>query len=100
MSKYVSPIHALELLNWNFLNESIRRFAVDSLANVSYLEINEYLLQLVQSLKYEVYHDSYITRFLLKLGIKHPLTIGHSLFRNFKSEMYNINDQQTNVHKN
>lgn len=61
---------------------------------VSHLEITDYLLQLVQSLKYEVYHDSSLARFLLKLAIKYPLTIGHSFFWNLKSEMFNTNVKQ------
>ena len=61
----------------------------------------DYLSQLVQALKYEMYHDSYLAEFLLKNAIKNPLTIGnlinnigHSLFWSLKSEMYNPNIQQ------
>jgi len=90
----VSLTQALQLLDGNFLNEPIRRFAVESLSKFSPVEITDYLIQLVQSLKYEVYHDSPLARFLLKIGIKYPLTIGHSLFWNLKSEMHNANVQQ------
>ena len=54
----------------------------------------DYLPQLVQSLKYEVYHDSPLANFLLKLAIKYPLRIGHQFFWSLKAEMYNPNVQQ------
>ncbi len=53
-----------------------------------------YLMQLVEALKYELYHDSHLARFLLKLALKYPLIVGHQLFWNLKSEMHNINYQQ------
>jgi phosphatidylinositol kinase/protein kinase (PI-3 family) len=76
------------------LNDSIRKFAVCSLQQTPYTEIINYLPQLVQSLKYEFYHESPLADYLLKLAIKYPLTIGHKLFWNFKAEMYNPNYEQ------
>ena len=84
----------MQLLSGNFLYDAIRKFAVHSLQQLSYHEVMEYLPQLVQSIKYEVYHDSPLANYLLKLAIKYPLTIGHQLFWNFKGEMYNVNHQQ------
>ena len=94
MLKPISPLQAMQLLSGNYLDETIRRYAVSSLQQVSYHEIIGYLLQLVQCLKYEVYHDSYLARFLIRLAVKYPLTIGHQFFWNLKSDMYNVNFQQ------
>lgn len=94
LTKKSTPIQAMELLSGNYLDESIREYAVNSLQQVSYMEINEYLSQLVQCLKYESYHDSPLASYLLKLAIKHPLKIGHQLFWNLKSEMHNENIRQ------
>jgi phosphatidylinositol kinase/protein kinase (PI-3 family) len=87
-------IQALQLLSGNYLDESIRKYAVNCLQQLSWLQIKDYILQLIQALKFEVYHDSPLARYLLKLAIKHPLTIGHQFFWNLKSEMYNANVQQ------
>lgn len=76
------------------MSDSIRKFAVCSLQKVNHTEIIDYLPQLVQSLKYEIYHDSPLSDYLLNLAIKYPLTIGHQLFWNFKAEMYNPNYEQ------
>jgi phosphatidylinositol kinase/protein kinase (PI-3 family) len=84
----------MQLLSGNYLDESIRKYAVNCLQQASWIEIKDYILQLVQALKYEVYHDSNLARYLLKLAIKYPLTIGHQLFWNLKSEMHNANVQQ------
>jgi phosphatidylinositol kinase/protein kinase (PI-3 family) len=84
----------MQLLGGNYLDSSIRKFAVNSLSNLSYLNINDYLMQLIQALKYELYHDSHLARFLLRLALKYPLTIGHQMFWVLKSEMHNISYQQ------
>jgi hypothetical protein len=94
LAKNLNPIQALELLTGNFLNENIRKFAVNCLEEANHYEIKDYIIQLVQALKYEIYHDSPLARFLLKKAIKYPLTIGHYLFWNLRSEMYSPNVQQ------
>jgi hypothetical protein len=88
------PIQALQLLTGNFLHEGIRKFAVDCLREAHTVDVQDYLIQLVQALKYEMYHDSHLARYLLESAINHPLTIGHSLFWNLRSEMYNPAMQQ------
>jgi phosphatidylinositol-4,5-bisphosphate 3-kinase len=84
----------MQLLSGNFLDSSIRKYAVYSLSQISYIKIKAYLMQLIQALKYELYHDSHLARILLRLALKYPLEIGHQLFWNLKSEMHNINYQQ------
>lgn len=94
MAKFLTPVQALELLTGKYLHESIRKFAVNCLQQASHIEIQDYLIQLVQALKYEMYHDSFLARFLLKIAINYPLTLGHALFWNLRSEMYNPMVQQ------
>ena len=84
----------MELLTGRYLHESIRKFAVKCLSVSSPQEIESYLIQLVQGLKYEMYHDNELARHLLTMAINYPLTIGHSLFWSLRSEMYNPIVQQ------
>eukprot|EP00058_Branchiostoma_floridae_P021574 XP_002607064.1 hypothetical protein BRAFLDRAFT_68145 [Branchiostoma floridae] len=51
-------------------------------------ELSQYLLQLVQVLKYEAYLDCELARFLLMRGLNNQ-RIGHYLFWHFRSEMHN-----------
>ena len=73
----LSLIQSLKLLSGEFLCDSIRKYAVMSLEQASYTDIQEHLIQIVQALKYEIYHDSYLAQFILKLAIKHPLNLGN-----------------------
>jgi hypothetical protein len=94
LAKFLNPVQALELLTGKFLHESIRKFAVNSLQQANYFEVKDYIIQLVQAFKYEMYHDSHLARYLLKTAVKYPLSMGHYLFWNLRSEMYNPNVQQ------
>ena len=94
LAKELNPVQALELLSGKYLHESIRNFAVKCLKKASWVDVSNYLLQLVQGLKYEIDHDSELARFLLTMAINHPVTIGHSLFWSLRSEMYNQDVQQ------
>jgi hypothetical protein len=94
IAKNLKPVGAMELLTGKFLNETIRKFAVKCLQEASYIEVQDYIIQLVQALKYEMYHDSNLARFILKLAIKYPLTLGHCLFWNLRSEMFSPIVQQ------
>jgi phosphatidylinositol-4,5-bisphosphate 3-kinase len=84
----------MELLTGKYLHEYIRSFAVNCLRNSSMNEIETYLIQLVQCLKYEMYHDNKLAIFLLKLSVAYPLTVGHIFFWSLRSEMHNANVQQ------
>ena len=64
------------MLTGKFLHDSIRKYAVECLKQATFIEIMDFLIQLVQALKYEMFHDSYLAEFLLKIAIKNPLTIG------------------------
>nr|ANF99566.1 phosphatidylinositol-4,5-bisphosphate 3-kinase [Haliotis diversicolor] len=82
---------ALQLLDFNYPDKNIRKFAVSCLDNKDTFsddELSRYLLQLVQALKYETHLCCPLVEFLLTraLGNQH---IGHQLFWLLKSEMYN-----------
>jgi phosphatidylinositol-4,5-bisphosphate 3-kinase len=66
-------------LDSKFADSRVREYAVQRLESLTNDELQDYLLQLVQVLKYEPYHDSPLARFLLRhaLGSR---SIGHSFF--------------------
>ena len=90
----LSPVQSMELLTGKYLHEYIRSFAVNCLQHSPMNEIEAYLIQLVQGLKFEMYHDNKLAIFLLKLSVAYPLTIGHCFFWSLRSEMHNVNVQQ------
>ena len=94
MAVMLTPVQSMELLTGKYLHEYIRSFAVNCLRNSSINEIETFLIQLVQCLKYEMYHDNKLAIFLLKLSVAYPLTIGHCFFWSLRSEMHNVNVQQ------
>ena len=94
MAELLTPVQSMELLTGKYLHEYIRSFAVLCLSKSSVTEIETYLIQLVQGLKYEMFHDNKLAIFLLKLSISYPLTIGHCFFWSLRSEMNNVNVQQ------
>jgi phosphatidylinositol-4,5-bisphosphate 3-kinase len=82
-----SPHDALELLDSKFADTNVREYAVQQLENLTEDELQAYLLQLVQVLKYEPYHDSPLARFLLRHALRSRL-IGHTIFWLLKSEIH------------
>ncbi|XP_051947749.1 phosphatidylinositol 4,5-bisphosphate 3-kinase catalytic subunit gamma isoform isoform X1 [Xyrauchen texanus] len=77
---------ALELLNVDYADMKVRRLAVERLEMLSNEEVLKYLLQLVQTLKVEPYHDSYLAQFLLKRALRSK-RIGHFFFWYLRSEV-------------
>ena len=90
----LTPVQSMELLTGKYLHEYIRSFAVNCLNHSPINEIETYLIQLVQGLKFEMYHDNKLAIFLLKKSVAYPLTIGHCFFWSLRSEMHNVNVQQ------
>jgi hypothetical protein len=82
------PQCALELLDAKYADEKVREFAVKNIAKLSDAEIEQYLLQLVQVLKYEPHHASPIGFFILKRALGNNNQIGHMLYWLMKSEMH------------
>ncbi|XP_069803202.1 phosphatidylinositol 4,5-bisphosphate 3-kinase catalytic subunit delta isoform [Dendropsophus ebraccatus] len=78
---------ALELLDFNFPDRHVGSFTMSCLKKLTNEELCQYLLQLVQVLKYESYLDCELTTFLLERALIHR-KIGHFLFWHLRSEMH------------
>jgi len=70
---------ALELLDYHFADEKVRSLAVRRLEKLSIGEVLCFLLQLIQVLKFEPYHDSALARFLLKKALQSK-RVGHFFY--------------------
>ncbi|KAF7210388.1 phosphatidylinositol 4,5-bisphosphate 3-kinase catalytic subunit gamma isoform [Nothobranchius furzeri] len=77
---------ALELLSMDFTDEMVRRLAVQKLESLSNDDVLKYLLQLVQTLKVEPYHDSFLARYLIQRTLRSK-RIGHFFFWYVRSEV-------------
>ncbi|GAB0088558.1 phosphatidylinositol 4,5-bisphosphate 3-kinase catalytic subunit delta isoform [Sergentomyia squamirostris] len=84
--KPVSVERALELLDYAYADQTVRRFAVNCLRRVRDEELLLYLLQLVQAMKHESYLHSDLVEFLLVRALNNQ-RIGHFLFWHLRSEM-------------
>ncbi|XP_041702277.1 phosphatidylinositol 4,5-bisphosphate 3-kinase catalytic subunit delta isoform isoform X4 [Coregonus clupeaformis] len=81
-------LHALELLDYSFPDPMVRSFTIRCLRKLSRdEELLQYLLQLVQVLKYESYLDCDLATFLLERALSNK-RIGHFLFWHLRSEMH------------
>ncbi|XP_041800980.1 phosphatidylinositol 4,5-bisphosphate 3-kinase catalytic subunit gamma isoform isoform X2 [Chelmon rostratus] len=77
---------ALELLSMDFADVTVRRLAVQRLEGLSNDDVLKYLLQLVQTLKVEPYHDSFLARYLIQRALRSK-RIGHFFFWYVRSEV-------------
>ncbi|KAL5517410.1 hypothetical protein EMCRGX_G002951 [Ephydatia muelleri] len=77
---------ALELLDYHFADDQVRSLAVKRLSMQSKEVLLSILLQLIQVLKFEPYHDSALARFLLRQALTSK-KIGHFFFWYLRSEM-------------
>ncbi|XP_077399453.1 phosphatidylinositol 4,5-bisphosphate 3-kinase catalytic subunit delta isoform [Vanacampus margaritifer] len=80
-------IPALELLDYSFPDPAVRSFTIRCLRKLSDDELLQYLIQLVQVLKYESYLDCDLTTFLLERALLNR-RIGHFLFWHLRSEVH------------
>ncbi|XP_030842909.1 phosphatidylinositol 4,5-bisphosphate 3-kinase catalytic subunit alpha isoform [Strongylocentrotus purpuratus] len=78
---------ALGLLDCSYADLGVRTEAVNCLDRMSDEQVTQYLLQLVQVLKYESYLDNPLARFLLKRSLYNQ-RIGHFFFWHLRSEMH------------
>jgi phosphatidylinositol-4,5-bisphosphate 3-kinase len=72
VKKWVGPMSlevALQLLDYQIADEDVRRLGVKRLEELPNDELELYLLQLVQVLKFEPYYDNPLARFLLKRAL-------------------------------
>ena len=82
----LSPEDALQLFDFYYPDEQVRRFAVKCLRKASDDIIDCYLLQLAQSLKHEAFFQCDLVEFLLERALNNQ-HIGHKLFWELKAEM-------------
>jgi len=83
------PENALELLDVKYPDYTVRKYAVDMLRQLDDDQVRLYMLQLVQCLKFEAYHHSPLSRFLIERSLKNPLVVGHYFFWHLKAELHN-----------
>jgi hypothetical protein len=83
-----SPVSAIELLDGKYADYMVRDYAVKCLKVLQDDELRLFLLQLVQTLKFESYHDSPVSRFLIERALRHPYCIGHNLFWHLRAESW------------
>ena len=78
---------ALELLSWRYPDERVRYFAVSRLEQMASNELIDYLPQLIQVLKHELYHVSSLAMMLLRRALA-DLRIGLQLFWYLRAELH------------
>jgi phosphatidylinositol-4,5-bisphosphate 3-kinase len=83
----INSIFALELLSNRFPDKRIRKFAVNCLKDLDDDELIELIPQLIQVLKYERNHYSYLAKFLLFRAIK-SYYIGHRFWWLLMAEIH------------
>lgn len=83
----LGPLDSLELLDARYADARVRSYAVSRLDVLTDAQLQDYLLQLVQVLKYEPYHDNALCRFLVRRALRNA-RIGHVLFWFLKGEMH------------
>lgn len=83
------PLDAIQLLSKNHVEPKFREHAVRTLHRLSDSELAEVLLQLVQSLKHEITHDSALARFLLVRALFNQNQIGHYFYWHLKACLQN-----------
>ncbi|KAK8794769.1 hypothetical protein WA158_001750 [Blastocystis sp. Blastoise] len=84
----LSLSEAFLCLSYRVLDPIVRQKAVQRLYSMSEKEIELYMLQLVQALKYEYHLNSPLSRFLLYKSINYPSTIGYAFFWQLKSQTF------------
>ena len=88
MWERMEPLDALQLLDSRFPDPKVRAYSVQLLDELRDDELRPFLLQLVQCLKHEAYHDSALSRFLVCRAVQSPDQIGHILYWLLKSEVH------------
>lgn len=81
--------YALEILDYEYPDHNVRYFAVQCLdSELSDDDVSQYMLQLVQALKFETHLYSHLAVFLLQRALKNQ-HLGHKLFWLLRSETHN-----------
>ncbi|CAG9760506.1 unnamed protein product [Ceutorhynchus assimilis] len=77
---------SLELLDYAFADQDVRRYAVKCLKDISDEDLLLFLLQLVQAIKHELYLECDLVNFLIERALRNQ-KIGHYLFWHLRCEM-------------
>ena len=85
---FFTPVSALLLLDAQYADAGVREHAVTILRRLADCELALYLLQLVQCLKHEAYHQSALSAFLVERAVASPIRIGAPLFWHLKNELH------------
>ncbi|CAK4610508.1 unnamed protein product [Aphanomyces euteiches] len=83
------PAGYLVLLDAEFSNEDVRKFAVEHLNDMADTTYSCFIPQLVQAIKYESHHASPLALQLIERGLRNPNQIGFDLFWAMKVEAEN-----------
>eukprot|EP00040_Diaphanoeca_grandis_P031058 m.185002 g.185002 ORF g.185002 m.185002 type:complete len:1048 (-) comp32214_c7_seq1:67-3210(-) len=83
----IGPEDAMDLLDCSFADSMTRAYAVKAMKTMTDNKLLRYLLQLVQVLKYELYLDNDLARFLLERALANQ-RVGHFFFWYLRSEMH------------
>jgi len=84
----INPLLALELLDSKYPDLRVRAYAVRCLEHISQNDLEEWMMQLVQALKCEAYHNSPLALFLLKRAMNDRARTGHTFFWMLQAEMH------------
>ncbi|XP_064634199.1 phosphatidylinositol 4-phosphate 3-kinase C2 domain-containing subunit alpha-like isoform X2 [Lineus longissimus] len=85
----MKPTDALELLLPLYADEHVRNVAISWIKKMCADEICDYLPQLLQALKYELYHQSPLSQFLLEMAMTN-VRIAHQLYWLFKEASLDV----------
>ncbi|XP_066919468.1 phosphatidylinositol 4-phosphate 3-kinase C2 domain-containing subunit alpha-like [Clytia hemisphaerica] len=83
MWEALSPNEAIEFLQADFPDKTVRETAVLWLSSITDYDLVDYLPELVQAIKYEAYHDSALAQFVIKRSLSSP-SVAHFLFWHLK----------------
>ena len=84
----MDPLLALELLDSKYPDAKVRAYAVGCLERLGTNDLEEWMMQLVQALKCEAYHNSPLARFLLARALNDRARLGHTFFWMLQAEMH------------
>ncbi len=88
LAKDMKPDEALVLLDGQFSDIKVRLFAVQKLSQLNDDKIALIMPQLVQALKYELFHHSPLAEFLLERALKNLRVVGHAFYWALKANLW------------
>jgi len=87
------PEMCLQLLNWDYPDTRVREYAIQQLEKLDDAELQTFLLQCIQILKFEIHHNSALSRFLIRRALRARHQIGHYLYWGMKAEYHSDNPE-------